>query len=102
MRWREVADGVAGLAPFRVECGAMSHALPRLYVDLAPWYHLLTDPSEYVEEAAAYREALLSASEARPRTLLELGSGGGNNVFHLKREFGAPSTARRRARCSSP
>jgi SAM-dependent methyltransferase len=61
--------------------------LPRLYTDLAGWFHLLTAPDEYANEAAAYRDALLAATVKRPRTLLELGSGGGNNAFHLKRDF---------------
>lgn len=61
--------------------------LPRLYTDLAGWFHLLTAPEEYAAEAAAYRDALLGATAKRPRTLLELGSGGGNNAFHLKRDF---------------
>lgn len=65
----------------------MSSPLPSIYGELASWFHLLTHPREYAEEAAAYREALLSASAVRPRTLLELGSGGGNNAFHLKRDF---------------
>ena len=61
--------------------------LPRLYTDLAGCFHLLTAPEEYDEEAAAYRDVLLAASRTRPRTLLELGSGGGNNAWHLKRTF---------------
>jgi SAM-dependent methyltransferase len=65
----------------------MTAELPRLYTDLAPWFHLLTHPDEYAEEAAVYRDTLLAATEPRPRTLLELGSGGGNNAFHLKRDF---------------
>jgi SAM-dependent methyltransferase len=65
----------------------MTVELPRLYTDLASWFHLLTHPDEYVEEAAAYRDTLLAATSPRPRTLLELGSGGGNNAFHLKRDF---------------
>jgi RimJ/RimL family protein N-acetyltransferase len=60
---------------------------PRLYTELAGWFHLLTAPEEYAEEAAAYREALLRASRTRPRTLLELGTGGGNNASHLKLDF---------------
>jgi SAM-dependent methyltransferase len=64
-----------------------SDSLPRLYTELAGWFHLLTAPEEYVEEAAVYRDSLLAASATRPRTLLELGSGGGNNAFHLKRDF---------------
>jgi hypothetical protein len=31
--------------------------LPRLYTDLAGWFHLLTAPEEYDEEATAYRDA---------------------------------------------
>jgi SAM-dependent methyltransferase len=59
----------------------------RLYDELAGWFHLLTAPAEYAEEAAVYRDALLRACAGAPRTLLELGSGGGNNASHLKRDF---------------
>lgn len=62
-------------------------SLPSLYNELAGWFHLLTAPEEYADEAADYRDAFLSNSTDRPRTLLELGSGGGNNAFHLKRDF---------------
>jgi SAM-dependent methyltransferase len=58
----------------------------RLYGDLAPWFHLLTAPSDYAVEAARYEEAIL-AELPEARTLLELGSGGGNNASHLKRRF---------------
>src|SRR5205814_335517 len=58
-----------------------------LYDELAPWFHLLTAPEDYVDEAAAYRDAILGAASPRPVTLLELGSGGGNNASHLKRDF---------------
>src|SRR5438270_3071606 len=57
---------------------------PRLYTDLADWYHLLTAPSDYVEEADFYRRAFSEALGARPDTLLELGSGGGNMASHYK------------------
>jgi SAM-dependent methyltransferase len=66
---------------------ALSDQLPRLYHELADWFHLLTAPEEYAEEAAAYRDAFLRASPRPPRTLLELGSGGGNNAWHLKQTF---------------
>ena len=59
--------------------------LPRLYRDLAPWFHLLTSPDEYADEAGVYRALLEEAGDVR--TLLELGSGGGNNGSHLKRRF---------------
>ncbi len=56
---------------------------PLLYGELASWFHLLTPPEDYAEEAAYYRAALAGAT-APLRTLLELGSGGGNNASHLK------------------
>jgi SAM-dependent methyltransferase len=60
---------------------------PRLYGELAGWFHLLTAPEEYVEEADQYRRTILEASQRPVRTVLELGSGGGNNASHLKRHF---------------
>jgi SAM-dependent methyltransferase len=60
---------------------------PRLYTDLAPWFHLLTAPADYAEEAAFFRRCFLEAAAAPPRTLLELGSGGGNMASHYKRYF---------------
>jgi SAM-dependent methyltransferase len=59
----------------------------KLYSDLAPWYHLLTHPDEYPEEAEFYRGVILSHCTFPPRTLLELGSGGGNNASHMKAHF---------------
>ncbi len=57
--------------------------LPRLYREFAPWFHLLTHPSDYAEEAALWR-AVLDEWANKPRTVLELGSGGGNNASHMK------------------
>jgi len=59
-----------------------------LYGDeLAPWFHLLTPPSEYADEAAfalgLFREHIVGPLE----TALELGSGGGNMASHLKRSL---------------
>jgi SAM-dependent methyltransferase len=62
-------------------------AWPRLYSDLASWFHLLTAPADYAEEAAFYRRVLESSCVHDPRTILELGSGGGNNASHLKTHF---------------
>jgi trans-aconitate methyltransferase len=59
----------------------------RLYHELASWWPLLSAPSEYLEEATFFRELLVSACATPPRTLLELGSGGGSNAFHLKQHF---------------
>jgi SAM-dependent methyltransferase len=60
---------------------------PRLYRDLAHWWPLLSPPEEYEEEATFYRNALLETAEGSVRTVLELGSGGGNNASHLKQHF---------------
>ena len=58
----------------------------RLYGDLAPWFHLLTAPADYAAEAARYERLILEAAPDAT-TLLELGSGGGNNASHLKQRF---------------
>lgn len=58
----------------------------RIYSELADWYHLFTAPSEYAEEAANYL-ALIRSRLPDARTLLELGAGGGNNAWHLKRHL---------------
>jgi SAM-dependent methyltransferase len=58
----------------------------RIYAELAPWFHLLTHPDDYAVEAARYERLILQSCPAAT-TLLELGSGGGNNALHLKRRF---------------
>jgi len=60
---------------------------PKLYSDLARWWPLFSAPAEYVEEAAFYATLLKETDAARPTTLLELGSGGGNNAYCLKVHF---------------
>ncbi len=60
---------------------------PLLYGELAGWFHLLSAPHEYIEEAAAYLEAFERALTPPSTSLLELGSGGGNNASHLKARF---------------
>lgn len=60
---------------------------PLLYDELAAWWPLMSPPEEYVEEAAFYQQTLMDAAGSPPRTVLELGSGGGNNASHLKARF---------------
>ena len=60
---------------------------PKLYNDLADWFHLLTAPAEYAEEAAFYSQQLMEECDRPPETVLELGSGGGNNASHMKAHF---------------
>jgi len=57
----------------------------RLYSDLAEWWPLVSRPADYEEEASQYAELLTGA--CRPKRVLELGSGGGNNASHLKERF---------------
>jgi ubiquinone/menaquinone biosynthesis C-methylase UbiE len=61
--------------------------IPLLYSELADWWPILSIPEDYAEEAAFYQQVLQSACASPPRTLLELGSGGGNNASHLKKTF---------------
>ena len=56
------------------------------YHELAPYWPLVSEPEEYAEEAA-FAAALLRQADPPTQTVLELGSGGGNNAAHLKREF---------------
>ena len=59
----------------------------KMYEELASWWPLLSAPSEYEEEAAFYGTALAAACSGPVHTVLELGSGGGNNASHLKKRF---------------
>ena len=61
--------------------------MPKLYDELASWWPLLSPPSDYEEEAGFYERTLLDACERPAKTLLELGSGGGNNASFLKKRF---------------
>ena len=72
--------------PSHNQHGASTGA-PRMYTELASWWPLLSSLDEYAEEAAFYQEKLLEACERPPHTLLEIGSGGGNNASHLKQRF---------------
>jgi len=60
---------------------------PKLYQELAPWFHLLTSPVDYEKEAELYRRLLVEQARGPVETVLELGSGGGNNASHLKRHL---------------
>lgn len=61
--------------------------LPNLYRELADWWPVLSAPEDYAEEAAFYKNVIVSSSIRTSKTLLELGSGGGNNASHLKEKF---------------
>jgi trans-aconitate methyltransferase len=58
----------------------------RIYHEIASWFHLLTAPEDYAEEAGIYLETIRRYAP-QAVSLLELGSGGGNNASHLKGHF---------------
>jgi len=61
--------------------------IPVLYRELADWWPVLSSPTDYAEEAAIYYKAIIDSHSYTPHTLLELGSGGGNNASHLKKHL---------------
>ncbi len=54
-----------------------------MYGELAGWFHLLTSPADYADEAAVILQLLREAVDGPLETMLELGSGGGNTASHL-------------------
>jgi SAM-dependent methyltransferase len=58
----------------------------KVYQELAAWWPLWSPPEDYAEEAAFFAQVL---KEAAPdaRTMVEFGSGGGSNAFHLKAHY---------------
>ncbi len=59
----------------------------KMYDEFAEWWPLLSRPDDYAEEAKFYGDTLRAFGDKPARTLLELGSGGGNNASFLKRRF---------------
>jgi trans-aconitate methyltransferase len=58
--------------------------MAKLYDELAAWWPLMSAPADYAEEAAFFGDTFEAEGA---RTILELGSGGGNNASHLKARF---------------
>jgi SAM-dependent methyltransferase len=56
----------------------------RLYSDLAAWWPLFSPPVHYIDEAADLLPTLMGETDPPPRTMLELGCGGGSLAFHFK------------------
>lgn len=57
-----------------------------MYRAMADWFHLLTSPADYADEAG-FILGLLRERVSPLTTLLELGSGGGNTASHLRRDL---------------
>lgn len=60
--------------------------MARMYDEFAHWWHLISSPEEYTEEAAFFL-AQIAKSHPQATSLLELGSGGGNNASLMKAHF---------------
>ena len=59
----------------------------KLYHELSSWWQLMSPASEYAEEASFYCGVLGNAATHTIQTVLELGSGGGNNASHMKHRY---------------
>jgi SAM-dependent methyltransferase len=59
----------------------------KLYTELAEWWPLLSPPDEYAEEAGIYVRTLKKVARGKIGSVLELGSGGGNNALFLSHDF---------------
>lgn len=59
----------------------------KLYHELAEWWPAFSDPAQYRREAAHFAREIRRATKPTPRTLLELGSGGGTSAAFLKKHF---------------
>lgn len=58
----------------------------KLYNEIADWWPLLSSPEEYEEEARIYA-SIFKKYRPNAKTMLELGSGGGNNALYLKKHW---------------
>ena len=59
----------------------------RLYNDLAWTWHIISKPEDYVEEGELFIDKIEKYSRIETKTLLNLGCGGGNLDWVLKRRF---------------
>lgn len=63
--------------------------MQKLYDELAVWWPLVSAPEDYREEAEFFLRLFAEITTRESPTLLELGSGGGNNALHMKPAFAA-------------
>ncbi len=61
--------------------------MEQFYHALAEWWPLISPTEDYAEEAAFFRTLFDPVTAQPPAHLLELGSGGGSNAFHMKSAF---------------
>jgi len=65
----------------------MEDSLPRLYGEFSSWWPLMSAPEDYEAEATVYASLFKQHVTGDLRTLVEFGSGGGNNASYLKKHF---------------
>lgn len=61
--------------------------MTKLYHELAHWWPLLSAPEDYREEAAFFSTTIRDRCRHPVQSVLELGSGGGNNASFMKKDF---------------
>src|SRR5688572_18531709 len=59
----------------------------KMYNELAKWWPRLSPPGDYVDEAEFFLPLLAEITAHPTVTMLEIGSGGGNNALHMKSAF---------------
>jgi len=58
-----------------------------MYRELAPFFPVITPPEDYIEEGEYVAQVIKNTSPIEARTLLDLGCGGGNDDFAMKKHF---------------
>ncbi len=61
----------------------------KFYNELAVWWPLISPPDDYAEEVDFFLTLLPTSTAEQAATLIDLGSGGGNNALHMKAAFSA-------------
>ena len=59
----------------------------RFYKDLSKYFPIITPPEDYIEEGEYVAQVIKHTSPIETKTLLDLGCGGGNDDFALKKHF---------------
>jgi SAM-dependent methyltransferase len=58
----------------------------KMYTTLASWWPMISSPADYKEEAGIFSDIIKSNCK-QCKSVLELGSGGGNNASYMKKHF---------------
>ncbi len=61
--------------------------MDKFYNELAEWWYLISPPADYTDEAQFFLQQFAEITTRPDATLLELGSGGGNNAYYMQKAF---------------